>query len=319
MKPRRRRLAHDRQGFALLATLWLSVAIAALSLSFALEARHDRLAVANLAERGQASAAARAGIATALSRLDRLTAGTAPAGVMPVSAQDPWQWADTLISERMVLGNGASYEVHVQDLGAYIDINNASEDQWRDFFTALDIDYDKASHLAQAIADWSDYDDDPRANGAERDAYLQAGRLVLPTNHQFASVNELRDVMGMTPDIFRRAAPYLSVNGFIRVNVNTAPIPVLRVIPQFTDDVISLILSQRSPGTRISSMQELTRLVGGRFSGANTTLANLLAFSTDMVFIKSVGYAPGGHTKVEATTIAIRAQPIATVGWRMEE
>jgi len=318
---KQRRLSQrDPRGFALLATLWLSMMIATLSLNFALEARHDRLAVANFAESAQATAAARAGVATALSRLDRLTTGTAPVGVMPVTTADPWQYADTLIAERMELGAGSGYDVHVRDVAATLDVNLASQSDWQSFFIGLQIDFDAADRLAQAIIDWRDVGDDPGANGAERDAYISSGRLVLPTNRNFGSIDELRDVMGMTPAIFKMASPYLSIGGNSnRVNVNTAPAAVLHTIPQFGDDIVNLILSARASQVRIASMQQLTRLVGGVFSGANAALTARLTFTTDQVQITSLGYAPGGRTTAVSVMTVTRAQPVARIVWRGDE
>lgn len=304
----------DRTGFALLATLWLSMAITTVVLAFALEARRDRMAVANLAESEQALAAAQAGVATVMSRLDRLTAGTAPTTSMPYDPTDPWQWADTILRDRVDL-NGLRYEVEVQDVGALLDINQASEDDWRSFLTALNIDYGTADHLAQTISDWRDPDDDARSNGAERQEYIHSGRLVVPTNRDFRSIEELKNVIGMTPAIFHTIQPYLGVgtsNG--RVSINTAPVPVLKTLPGMTDDIVTVILAERSGGTRIQSVRQL-----GQVSPLLTARAS---FTTQEVIIRCRGWAPGGRTS--ATLVAdVRAgstsNPTSTIGWRRVE
>jgi len=314
-----------RDGFALLTTLWLSVAISALTLSFALEARHDRLEVANLAESTQAWAAARAGVATALSRLDRLSAGTAPVGAIPFDANDPWQWADTLVAEHQQLGD-VSYDVHVIDAGARLDINRMSEDDWRNFLDALEVDGTVADQLAQTISDWRDPDDDARANGAERDAYVHAGRVILPANRNFGAVEELRDVLGMTPRIYTLIAPYLMVDGVAQISINTAPAPVLRTITAFTDNVVAVILSTRQSGQRINSLQDLIAMTG---SGAASRLATLspqdrtrLAFTTQTVTIESTGWSPDHRTSVRSLASVTRgtgATAIASIRWRKDE
>ncbi|MEO7084572.1 MAG: helix-hairpin-helix domain-containing protein, partial [Gemmatimonadaceae bacterium] len=115
----------------------------------------------------------------------------------------------------------------------------------------------KSTELAQSIMDWRDADSIPRPNGAERDAYIKAEKLALPANAPFRTVEELQDVMGMTPEIYQKAAPYLTVLGTGQVNVNTAPVPVLRALPGMTDATLNRILQLRSQGGRINSINDL--------------------------------------------------------------
>jgi type II secretory pathway component PulK len=105
--------------------------------------------------------------------------------------------------------------------------------------------------------DWRDVDSIPRPSGAERDAYIKAGMLALPTNGPFRDVEDLRDVMGMTPEIYEQAAPYFTTRGTGLVNVNTAPVPVLRALPGMTDQTLNLILQMRSQGRRINALSDV--------------------------------------------------------------
>lgn len=315
--PLRRHTRARRNGFALMATLWLSMSITTVILAFALEARRDRLAVANLTESSQAVAAALGGVATVVSRLDQLSAGTAPVTSVVFDANDPWQKVDTLLTERVSI-NGLHYEVRVRDGDALLDINAATDDQWTSFLSALNVDYSTAQRIAAAIGDWRDQDDDPRTNGAERSDYVRAGRLVLPTNRNFRSVEELRDVLGMTPAIFHMIQPYLGVGTSDgRISVNTAPGPVLRMIRGMTDDNVVTILNVRGSGGRIQSISQLTQLTRNpALRGGNLT------FTTQTIVIQSTGWAPGDHTSAtftEAVNRGSRQQPLSTVRWRRME
>ena len=60
--------------------------------------------------------------------------------------------------------------------------------------------------------------------------------------------------MGMTPEIYAEASPYLTTRGDGQVNINTAPVPVLRALPGMTDATINMILQLRSQGRRIESV-----------------------------------------------------------------
>jgi len=115
--------------------------------------------------------------------------------------------------------------------------------------------------------DWRDADSIPRPSGAERDAYIKAGMLALPMNGPFRDVEDLRDVMGMTPEIYAQAAPYLTTRGTGLVNINTAPVPVLRALPGMTDQTLNLILQMRSQGRRINSLSDVFMTAAQRVVG----------------------------------------------------
>lgn len=305
--------AESRRGFALLAALWLVMAIAAVALEFGLQA-HDRSVTAiNVAERMQAAAAANAGIETTRSRLDRLMEGKSGGDrfVAGIDTADPWAQAPYLLSGGARVGN-AAFAVTVRDAGDLLNVNLLGEDEWRAFLASLGEDYDTADRIAQAITDWRDHDDDPRPRGAERAQYARLGRLVLPANRNFASVADLRDVVGVTPELYARIAPYLSVGTDGTVNVNTADAAVLRTLPGFTDDVVSAVLEQRSGDTPLRSMQQLLRSLPTETRSALVKHLNELsgraAFRTQAVLVHSVGWAPGRHIRVVSDALLVRGR-----------
>lgn len=315
---------HKRQGFALLATLWLIVAISAVALEISLQARERRKIAINISERGQALAAANAGIATTQARMAKLLAiagGTPGLGMSGmVDANDPLAYADSALSEVASLGPGVgAYTVYVRDAGTLLSIYTLDEERWRLFLTGLGVDYGVADRLAQAIADWIDIDHEPRASGAERDDYISAGRLVLPSNGPLKSVSDLKHVMGMTPEIYALISPYLVFTPSSKVNVNLADPPVLRSLPGFTEDVVAAIMNHRYSRTPIRSMADLSQIVpslgaGGGGSGQPPALqssTHLLGFVTEEVFVSSVGVGPGGQT--QATVQAV-LRPSRTSG-----
>lgn len=267
-----------RRGTALLAGLWLVVAIAAVSLQFSIDA-HERRRLGTLAsERGQQRALAEGALALVQARLEQAirVGPTNTSGAMAILASaDPWHGIDSLYSGT-VLVDSTAVEVEAHDLGEKLNINRMNEQQLQSFFSFLLQDFSKSQQLAEAIMDWRDADSIPRPNGAERDAYIKAGNLALPTNGPFRDINELADVMGVTPEVFAAAAPYLTTLGTSQVNLNDAPIPVLRALPGMTDATLNRILQLRSQGRRITSVQEIfTQNVGagrGRGRGVPGTL-----------------------------------------------
>ena len=126
--------------------------------------------------------------------------------------------------------------VTARDLGEKLNINQLTENDMRTFFSYLLSDYSKATQLSQAIMDWRDADIHSAAQAARSATPTSRTRmLALPTNAPFREVDDLRDVMGMTPEIYAQASPYLTTRGNGQVNINTAPVPVLRALPGMTD------------------------------------------------------------------------------------
>ena len=77
-----------------------------------------------------------------------------------------------------------------------------------------------AGALAAAITDWRDETPGTVCAAAEPSCH----------NSCFASLDELRLVPGMTPEVFDALAPYVTVYGEGAVNANTAPAVVLSAL-----------------------------------------------------------------------------------------
>src|SRR5690606_9094600 len=108
----------------------------------------------------------------------------------------------------------SEFTLDVHDTGVSIHLNEATEDMLRNFLSqGLRIDYAAADRLTQAILDWRDPDDIPRINGGEAEQYVKAGAAVLPANRLFAEPEELRHVLGMTPEIYAAMRPHVTVVG----------------------------------------------------------------------------------------------------------
>ena len=276
-----------RRGFALLAAIWLVVAVATVALQFALEARERRLLGINTAERGKGRAAAIGALNASQAALEaalRQGPGTGNAGIAGLRRADPWLDADALFSG-VILVDSIPVEVQTLDLGTQLNINTMGEGQLRNFFSFALRDFATADRLSQAILDWRDTDSIPRSNGAERDDYIRDGRLALPTNQTFREVSDLLNVAGMTPAIYERVAPYLTTRGSGVVNVNSADTLVLKAVPGMTDQMLAQILSQRSMGRRISNINSvmprragipnLPNIPGGTTSGMTVDVTEL--------------------------------------------
>lgn len=344
-------MSGQRQGFVLIAALWLIVALGAVGLDASLRSQARRLAAANIVDGTRALEASLAGAEYARSRLsaamldraDELRAeserarqaagqqGGRQTGAPNIRTlfryadplEDPWRDPQGLVVHAMTFGS-ARYTLALRDAGAALNLNAADEQMLRQFFAAgLGMDYAAADRLTQAVLDWRDEDDLPRINGAERDEYLRAGRAVLPANRDFAYVEELRDVMGMDAALFERALPYLSVVGSGQINVNAAPEPVLAALPGLSPGQAAELVRLREAGHTARGPAELAALLGGGFARAIEAdaqrFARYASFSTTEVEIVSDGTVDGSPIRVRTALFVTRAASGAVPVWRRIE
>ena len=288
----------NRRGVALIAALWLVVVIAAVTAQFALEARERRTIGILAAERGIQRAAAQGALALTLAKLE-YSLRVAPTGnnIARIRAADPWLDIDSVYNGE-ILVDSIPVQITARDLGEKLNINQLTEQDFQTFFSFLLKDYGTATKLAQSIMDWRDADSLPRPSGAERDDYIEAGMLALPTNASFRDVEDLRNVMGMTPEIFAEAEPYLTTRGQGLINLNTAPVPVLRVLPGITDAAIANILQYRSQGRRIENVDQVfpqNRTPRGQTGGQQFAVAirnRATVYTTDVEFTLAARVGP---------------------------
>ncbi|MEP6729959.1 MAG: hypothetical protein ABJE10_04935, partial [bacterium] len=122
------RNAQRRDGFALMAALWLVVIIGVTGYELSVRSRTRRLAVANTLENVQAAAAADAALETVRAGLENRLAHPLDSRARFLSNQaiDPWSDLAFLRGDTITLGDERS-TAHVYDAGTRLQINRASE------------------------------------------------------------------------------------------------------------------------------------------------------------------------------------------------
>lgn len=205
------------RGAALVLVLWLLALLSSLVAVFALTARVEGLQGRVLAERAAAQEVARAGLEYAVSRL----LDPDPARHWRPDGQvHAWQF------------DGTPVEIRVVDETGKVDLNLADAPLLSNLMRALGAEPEAADALAAAIVDWRDPDPlSQPAGGAEDADYAAAGRPHGAKDAPFEAVSELRRVLGMPPDLYRRLAPHLSVtSGHPRPDAAYAQAPVLAAL-----------------------------------------------------------------------------------------
>jgi type II secretory pathway component PulK len=327
-------VAGNRHGFILIAVLWLLVALSGIGIHAAVTLRTERLAAANLLDEARGREAALAGAEYARSRLsaavlqqvEQLRAQTPSSNgrerARPVSVQnlfrvfgddfdDRWRNPQELVLPEMAFGT-AQFRLQLRDTRAALNLNQADEAMLRGFFAqGLRLDYALADRLTQSILDWRDLDEIPRLGGAEREQYMRAGAPILPANREFGEIDDLRHVQGMTPDIFAAAAPHLILVSSGRINVNSAPEPVLLAIPGMTPAAATEILRMREAGEFVDDIDSLLGSLSDASAralrAADDAFQDRVAFQTTEVEIISDGRAQGSPVESRVRLVVSRS------------
>ena len=314
---RRRR----RDGFALMAALWLIVIVGVTGYELSVRSRIGRLAVANALEKAQADAAADAALETVRGALEHRLAHPLDSRMASTldARIDPWGTLSFIGADTITLGDERAI-AHAYDAGARVQVNRATEADIRRLLQALRIDAGDADRIAQRMLDWRDPDNFRRARGAERDDYLRAGARALPSNAEFSRIDELRDLDGMTPDLYRRIAPYVTVFGTGQVNVNTASAVILRSLPGLGDEAIALIVRTQEAARPLRSLEELSQRLS---SGAGQSLVDATAellpritFETREVVVESEGWLDGSPVRSRGEAVYVRGGDALFTTWR---
>lgn len=231
------------RGAALLLVLWLIALLTALIGAFALTARVEALQGRILSGGAQAQELARAGVEYSLVRL----ADTEPATRwLPDGRGYRWSYA------------GSEIELQIVDETGKVDLNQAGQPLLAALMQTQGVDQDQAGRIASAIVDWRDADPLTQAGGGAEDPdYAAAGRPYGAKDGPFETVAEVEQVLGMTPELYARLEPYLTLySGRGEPDPTYAQAPVLTAMGL---DAATYLTRRRSPTPGAGAAQ----LVGG--------------------------------------------------------
>lgn len=220
------------RGVALVIVLWIITLLSLISASFIRTMRTDIHIVTNSVARAKAETIADAAIHRALYELYK------PANILdrwiPDGTTRQWQHQDATVNLIMT------------DESGKIDINTASDALLRGLLKSQDVAEQQVLELSDAIADWRDADSAKRINGAEEADYAAAGLSYKPTNIPFQTIEELKLVLGMTPALYQKLAPLITIYSRLPgINAQIATREVLRAIPNVTEEQIDAYLQLR--------------------------------------------------------------------------
>ena len=221
-----------QEGIALIIVLWITTLLMLIASSFIYAMRTDINIVTNSLARARLEAATDAAVQRGI--FEMLKPPQLPNRWTTDGVATPWNY------------QGIAVEVTMTDESGKIDINTASDALMRGLFASQGMKDEEAAAITDAILDWRDPDSLKRLRGAEEAEYLAAGYTYKPANAAFQSNEELRLVIGMTPELFDKVAPLITI--YSRqpgINASIAPRGVLRALPGATDVLVDQYIAQR--------------------------------------------------------------------------
>ena len=286
-----------QSGIALVMVLWMLALLSVIAGSLVFSSRTEMLMAGNTAALAQAEASADAGVYMAIHELVR-------------PQTDLTRWKGDGLTHLWTF-HGAELRVTILDESAKIDLNAAPVALLKGLLNALGVAEPDADALADAVLDWRDADDLRSLHGAEKAEYAAAGREYGPANAPFGTIEELRQVLGMSDDLFRKLEPLVTVHSRQpSVNAAVAPREVLLALPGATAEQVDSFLEQRR--ILIEQGNPAPAFPGGQgfLSGASGSVFSIQVeaiASDDVRFFREAVVRMTGDIKGPVTTLAWRA------------
>jgi general secretion pathway protein K len=181
-----------QRGFALLMVLWTMGLLALLVAQFTTAGRTETRVVANLKANAAATAAADGALQETILRL----------------LQRVWVPDNR---PHVIRALDGVVEIRIQSQASKINPNMATVEELQRLLATLGIDPGKGVVLASAIVDWRSASAKSLSGGTKISQYQSAGLPYTPPGKLFDSVEEVGQVVGMTPALLARMRPVLSV------------------------------------------------------------------------------------------------------------
>ncbi|MEK9282573.1 general secretion pathway protein GspK [Bradyrhizobium sp. ISRA442] len=219
-----------RDGFILVAALWILAALAALVVIFSQHLSSSARVLRIGDEALQADALVTAGVELAAYQL-----------LLAKAEERPKQGGF-----RVRLGDDEVAVSFVTE-AARIDLNAAPKEMIANLFATLGADGEAANDYAERVVAWRTKPADKAAEQAEEALYASAGRNYGPRLAPFAHVEELPLVLGPPPWLVDRAMPFVTVfNGSAGIDVLTAAPEVIAALPGMTPLILKDFLASRN-------------------------------------------------------------------------
>lgn len=240
-------------GFILIAVLWMLALLAALASAYTAYAVQTAPTATLIEQRLRAEAAIRAGVELTAFRQLAWPKATRPDGGA----------FSTLVGASVI-------DVVYRAESARVDLNAAPREMIVGLFSELGAAKSEAAFAADRVVAWRARLD-PTERQAETAIYAKLGVRYGPQGAPFDNALELALLPGVSPELARRAAAYVTIFGLGKIDPLIADPLLLAALPGATPQVVKALLAARR-GPRPDSAA-LARIAGpvGSFVGADPT------------------------------------------------
>ena len=285
--------ARSRDGFIVVAVLWMLGALATLASIYAVYVINTATAMGVNDQRVQAE-----GLMTAALELTTYRLTATDADNRPSRGEFAFR-----------LGR-AAVAVDFRSEAGRIDLNSAPKELLAGLFAGLGAKYSNAEYYAERVIGWRTAQD-PDQRNEEASAYRTAGLAYGPRQGPFGHVGELALVLGLPPFLVERALPFVTVfSGRAEINIVAAAPEVVAAVPGMTPDRLYAVLSQVGRGPQ--NAQFLQRLVGDQ-SGITIEAGKTARVAVRMDF--DIGHRVRGEAVILLGT-SEAGEPFRVLSWR---
>lgn len=306
-----------QEGMALLIVLWTIGVLTLISAIVTTTTRTEINRARNVLESAKAEGLADAGIYRAIAALTETDQAR-----RPLVDGTIYHWR---FDEAEVL-------IAIQSEAGKIDINSASDQLLKGLFISVGVEPDRANQLVDAIRDFSDRNDLRRALGAEDDDYRKAGMANDAKDGRFENVSELKQVMGMTPELYDSIAAVMTVYSRAKsIDTKIAPRMALLALAGATPARVDEALATRArgssdgvpwalrPAPESEAPDEEMQTIEPSTSGDEATVTNEPDGSRSGVFtITATAQTPAGGNFERVAVVRLRndlADPFIFLEW----
>jgi general secretion pathway protein K len=285
-----------QKGIALVLVLWILALLTVMATGYSYTMRTEIKLTTNLLHKAQTKAFAEAGIWYTIAEF-----------LKPQHEQD-WKFDGSTYA--LDFGQG-SIRVSIQDETGKIDLNTAPSELLDGLLKAVNVPDKERSSILQSILDWRDRDNLVRNKGAEDDDYELLDYGYGAKDGPFNTLDELQLVMGMTPSLFKKLKPALTIHSYqSSIQPQVAPKEVLLALPGITPEYVAEIIAKRNTLPDPNSLNPVTEIESKYLSRNNGFIFK----------ISSEGIHGNSHSRIDVVVMILRStslgSPYLIMSWQ---
>jgi general secretion pathway protein K len=330
------RISNPR-GVALIIVLWVVTILSVIVLEFCFAMRTEINITKNFKEEIQLYAIAEGGVQRAIAEMvyksDPKIQQMRKALTGEEITADQKEWVADGRPYSLTFDQGVD-ELRIMSEAGKVNINTVSENTLRKIISQLGLEEETRDIVVDSILDWRDPDEFHRLNGAKSDYYQSLEEPYNCKNGNLDAIEELLLVRGVTPELFygrkgnRKGKEGVKVDQIglkdifsifspgERIDINSATLPVLRVILGIPKEISERILKAReekifeNQQDLLQRVPELVPLIG--------EMTGLMTYQSTIPYytIESRAKSKEGPS-VRGLKVIIKVDPIEKMGYKI--